>query len=35
MGMKARCSCRDTLAGFTLEEVNPHPSERSNEPCPR
>jgi hypothetical protein len=23
MGMKACCSCRDTIAGFTLEEVSP------------
>src|SRR5437764_4760408 len=23
MGMKACCSCRDTIAGFTLEEYNP------------
>jgi len=28
--MKACCSCRETIAGFTLEEYKPHPSERSN-----
>jgi len=26
MGMKARCSCREAIAAFTLEENKPHPS---------